>query len=253
MFIITGGGSGIGASLAKALANRNQKVCIVGRRQALLEEVAQVNPNITICTANVATLQGRQTLIKKVAKETTLSGLIHNAGIINPIAPLLTLSEKDWSQFLDTNLNAPLFLTQALWPQLQGSRVLHIGTGAAYFPIQNWGGYCVSKAALAMLTRCWQKESDTVQIASVKPGIVDTPMQELVRGASGMEQEKLDFFLQLKKENRLISSATVAAFLVWLLFDCPSNLYSTQEWDIYDTTHHALWLKPPLSVPPLEP
>lgn len=253
MFVITGGGSGIGRALAIALANRDKKVFIVGRRKEALQETAGFSKAIAFCVADVSTEKGRQTLIEQLVSLKTLEGLIHNAGIIDPIEPLAKIKEKDWHHILETNLNAPLFLSQALIPKLKNGRVLHIGSGAAHFPVQGWGGYCVSKAALSMLNRCWQLESKSTAFAAVMPGIIDTDMQALIRHSSSMDSAKYDFFHRLKQEHKLISAETVASFLVWLLLDTTKEDFAkASEWDIYDPKHHPFWLKTPHQVPPLE-
>lgn len=100
-----------------------------------------------------------------------------------------------------------------------------------------------------MLTRCWQLEEKGIAFASVMPGIIDTPMQAVIREADHMEDEKQDFFKTLKTEERLLDPMTVALFLTWLLIDIPKDQYVGQEWDIYDSSHHSAWLKPPHTVP----
>jgi benzil reductase ((S)-benzoin forming) len=67
-----------------------------------------------------------------------------------------------------------------------------------------------------------------------------------------MNSEKNDFFKRLKREHRLLSPETVAAFLCWLLLDTQTKEYVAKEWDIYDASHHSAWLVPPCSVPELE-
>ncbi|MFI4962538.1 MAG: SDR family NAD(P)-dependent oxidoreductase [Legionellales bacterium] len=248
MFVITGGGSGIGQALAFALANRGKKVLIVGRREHLLQETASVSPLIEYLTADVSTADGLQALQTYCEQQERIDGLVNNAGVIEPIALLKDVQLDDWHHTLNTNLNAALFLPQKIYPLLTKGRVLNIGSGAAYFPIKGWSAYCVTKAALAMLTQCWQLESETIAFASVMPGIIDTDMQAIARSMVNIDKERADFYKALKENNRLISVETVAAFLSWLLLDVDSATYSSKEWDIYDTTHHDHWLKPPHQV-----
>jgi NAD(P)-dependent dehydrogenase (short-subunit alcohol dehydrogenase family) len=253
MFVITGGGTGIGRALAISLALRGQNVLIIGRREDKLRMTADVSPLITFLCADITMSVGRAEIRAHLRRVPRLSGLVHNAGVIEPIVPISALDETSFQTILSTNLEAPLLLTQQLLNQLTGGRVLHIGSGAAYFPIKGWAGYCVSKAALAMLTRCWQLESSTVSFASVKPGIIDTDMQATIRASVAMHPEKQDFFETLYATKRLIKPEAVAAFLTWLLLDVPVAVYGRdEEWDIYDTTHHPAWLVPPHEVRPLE-
>lgn len=252
MFVITGGGSGIGRALAHALANRNKKVLVIGRREHLLQETAKASSLITPFCADVSTRKGRSSIVEHLASTKAIEGLIHNAGLIEPIVPIDVIDEVSWQQGMAVNVEAPLFLTQDLRPKLTNGRVLTMGSAVAYFPVTGWALYCVSKAALSMLTRCWQLECSEMAIASVMPGIIDTPMQAQIRKASSMEPDKLDFYHRLKKEGRLVSPATVALFLCWLLLDIDKATYVSKEWDIYDETHHHAWLKPPYTVPAWE-
>ncbi len=253
MFIITGGGSGIGRALAQVLAAANKKVLIIGRREQALIETAAASSMIDYISADVSTTDGQQAIFHRLEGENLIEALVHNAGIIEPIMPLTSISKAAWQQALATNLSAPLFLTQLLLEKLKKGRVLHLGSGAAYFPITGWSAYCVSKAALAMLTRCWQLENPGLAMASVMPGIIDTDMQALIRQAdSAMDLQKLHFFKQLQIENRLLSTATVARFLSWLLLSTEKTRFSSQEWDIYEPSHHKEWLPKDEILPSIE-
>ncbi|WED43660.1 SDR family NAD(P)-dependent oxidoreductase [Legionella cardiaca] len=249
MFVVTGGGSGIGRALAQALATRGNKVLIIGRREDALAETAAFSPQISFLCADVATDAGRQEIAAQLKSISSLDGLIHNAATIEPMVPIATIDELSWQQAFATNLNAPLFLSQSLLPKLKQGRVLHIGSGAAYFPVTGWAAYCVSKAALSMLTRCWQLESQDAAFASVMPGIIDTDMQALIRQARFMDEDKRNFFLTLKAEERLLTVETVALFLSWLLLDLGKEEFVSKEWDIYDKSHHQFWLVSPHKVP----
>ena len=252
VFVITGGGSGIGKALALALAARGRNVFIMGRRESLLQQVASQSPRITYGCGDVSTTEGRHRLVQYVQTASHLEGLIHNAATIDPMTSMLTMDEPSWRHIMATNVEAPLFLTQALSSLLSGGRVLHIGSGAAYFPVQGWSAYCVSKAALSMLTRCWQLEASAFSVASVMPGIIDTDMQARIRETSVMDIEKNIFFKELKRTGRLLSPETVALFLCWLLLDVTEDSYRSKEWDIYDVSHHKAWLFPPHVVPMLD-
>lgn len=251
-YVITGGGSGIGQALAWRLADLGKSVLIVGRRAANIEQTASYSPNIQSLCADVSTTKGQSAIVEKLINQTQVTALIHNAGIIDPINAIKNISAQQWQQTMAINLNAPLFLTQALLPKLQQGKVLSIGSGAAYFPVKGWAAYCVSKAALSMLMRCWQLEYPQCAFASVMPGIIDTDMQGLIRNSKSMDEDKLQFFHTLQQQNKLITTQTVALFLSHLLLNTSKEQFSAEEWDIYDTTHHHEWLQPPHVVPPLE-
>ena len=252
MFVVTGGGRGIGKALAIALAERGHEVLIVGRSEQELSQTASTSSLIKYVCADVSSTESRMIIKEALQDVPSIRGLIHNAGIIEPILPIKTIDELSWKKLMATNVEAPLFLTQLLASQLTHGRVLNIGSGAGFFPVDGWTAYCVSKAALAMLTRCWQLESKSCAFAYVMPGIIDTQMQATIRNADHMQDQKRDFFKQLKQENRLITVETVAAFLCWLLLDIDAERYASTVWDIYDTSHHEAWLFEPNVVPALE-
>jgi len=252
VFIVTGGGSGIGRALAVALAARGKSVLIIGRHEETLAQTAGLSPLIDYFCADVSLPDGRQQIKSRLQSVSVIHGLIHNAGIIDPISPAVDIDEASWRTCMATNVEAPLFLTQLLIDKLSHGRVLNISSGAAHVPIASWAAYCVSKAALSMLTRCWQTESTDVAFASVMPGIVDTNMQVKIRASKYTAPDKLEFFKRLKQNNRLVSPTTVADFLCWLLLDIDTSTYVSKEWDIYNTSHHSAWLIPPNIVPPLE-
>ena len=178
-----------------------------------------------------------------------IDGLINNAGVIRPMQLISQISLDEWRSVFAVNLEAPLFLMQLLQDKLHAARVLNVSSGAAYFPVVGWSAYCSSKAALSMLTKCMQVEYKDLAATSVKPGIIDTKMVAEICEAQNMTDNKRDFFKVLKKENRLLTVETVACFLSWLLLDTDKDTYISQEWDIYDKSHHALWLKEPYFVP----
>ncbi|MFT4060175.1 MAG: SDR family NAD(P)-dependent oxidoreductase [Legionella sp.] len=249
MFIITGGGSGIGRALALSLVERGKKVLIIGRREQLLREtVAFGGANINYLQADVASTEGLNTIKNHLNNVSHIDALINNAGTLQPLVTLHDVPADEWQNALNTNLNAALYLPQMLYEKLTLGRVLNIGSGAAYFAMKGWGAYCVTKAALAMLTKCWQLESKSVAFASVMPGIIDTHMQELARSHENPDDDKSNFYQRLKEHGRLISPDIVALFLTWLLLDVDTSTFISKEWDIYDNKHHSSWLKPPHQV-----
>lgn len=248
MFVITGGSSGIGRALAFALAARDQSVLIIGRNEHTLQKVAATSFFIDYLCADVSTREGVECIKAHLANTAPIHALVNNAGTLEPIAPMMDIQADEWHQIFKTNLDAALFLPQTFKTQLVNGRVLNISSGAAHFPIKGWAAYCASKAALSMLTRCWQLESDSIAFASVMPGIIDTAMQDIARNSDKMDPETAQFYKRLNAHNRLISVETVAAFLTWLLMDIDKESYVAQEWDIYDTSHHYAWVKPPHQV-----
>ncbi|HHJ52201.1 MAG TPA: SDR family NAD(P)-dependent oxidoreductase [Caldithrix abyssi] len=234
--LITGGGSGIGRALAHVLAGQfDMTVFIVGRRMAKLRETAQPFPKlIHPIAADVASDAGRAA-IETGLGQTRLRFLVHNAGVLEPVKPLLAVTLEEWRAHMAVNVEGPLFLTRLLLPRLQkGARILHISSGAAHHAYAGWGAYCTSKAALHMIYRVLKEElaASGILIGSVRPGVVDTPMQDRVRQAAPEVFPALSKFLRLKEEGKLISPQTSAQFIARLLTAVPDDRFGQQEWDI---------------------
>lgn len=243
MIIVTGGGSGIGKALAQSLANRQENVLILGRREDKLKETALFNPErISYHACDLSKPRSRDVFIKSLGVR-YLKGLVHNAGLLEPLKPLSDISLSEWQRAQAINVEAPLFLTQGLLPRLKGGRVLHLSSGAAHDAYLHWGAYCTSKSALYMLYKLFKQEVSEVLFGSVMPGITDTAMQDIIRHADNLPNDVLGFFRTLKSQNKLLSTETVAEFLTWLLLDVPEQRYSNKEWDIYDPSHHEEWLR----------
>jgi NAD(P)-dependent dehydrogenase (short-subunit alcohol dehydrogenase family) len=243
--LITGGGTGIGRALAERFAAKGWRVTIVGRRLELLQEVARDYPDkISIISADVGSIQDRQKIVAEA--KGTLDLLVHNAAVLGPVGPILDQSPEDWKSHMATNVEGPLFLTQALLPNLvENSRVVNISSGAAHQGIPGWGMYCTSKAALFMLGQLLKDElaQRNIWFGSVRPGIVDTPMQAEIRALEPENFPMVEQFRQYKATGALVTSELVAQYLEWLLLEVSGPQLVEREWDIRDAEWQSAWQK----------
>ena len=243
--LITGGGTGIGRALAVRFADKGWRVTIVGRRLNLLQEVARDYPDkISIISADVGSIQDRQKIVSEA--KGTLDLLVHNAAVLGPVGPILDQSPEDWKSHMATNVEGPLFLTQALLPKLvENSRVVNISSGAAHQGIPGWGMYCTSKAALFMLGQLLKDElaQRNIWFGSVRPGIVDTPMQAEIRALEPENFPMVEQFRQYKATGALVTSELVAQYLEWLLLEVSGPQLGEREWDIRDAEWQSAWQK----------
>ncbi len=243
--LITGGGTGIGRALAGRFADKGWRVTIVGRRLNLLQEVARDYPDkISIISADVGSIQDRQKIVSEA--KGTLDLLVHNAAVLGPVGPILDQSPEDWKSHMATNVEGPLFLTQALLLKLvENSRVVNISSGAAHQGIPGWGMYCTSKAALFMLGQLLKDElaQRNIWFGSVRPGIVDTPMQAEIRALEPKDFPMVEQFRQYEATGALVTSELVAQYLEWLLLEVSGPQLGEREWDIRDAEWQSAWQK----------
>jgi benzil reductase ((S)-benzoin forming) len=182
--LVTGAGSGIGRAIALNLSAHGLAVLCVGRRERKLLEtksLAAGSARVEPVVADVSTELGRLAVVRAV--ETLCSGrlryLVHNAGVVGPLCRTTELQLGDFRSSMQTNVEAPIFLTRDLFVALKAEkgRVLHVSSGCAHKPSDNWLTYCTSKAALLMAYRCMAQEfKGEVLVGSFKPGIVDSEM-----------------------------------------------------------------------------
>lgn len=128
--VITGASRGIGACLTQILAKNGIHVIAIARQEALLKKIQADNPDkITIIAADLTQEEERAHVFEQLSSQPSIDYMVHNAGLITPIAPLITLSEKEIRQIIETNLMVPMLLTKALVPQMKKkSRILNVSS-----------------------------------------------------------------------------------------------------------------------------
>lgn len=247
-YIITGGGSGIGQALSWQLAAQNEKVIIIGRREDALAATRSSFPeNISTISGDLSQEQGREKVVNalKSMNGLKIKALVHGAGIIEPINSLANVSLTAWRAIQSTNVEAPLFLTQQLLPWLNGAKVLMVSTQVAHVAQPSLGAYCVSKAALFMLTQCLNLDLQSLDIhtTSMTPGIVDTAMFRSLATNPLLPEINRQFYHEVIQNNIWIQPRVAACFIQWLLCSLDKTTFSSREWDIYDSSHHVHWVK----------
>ncbi len=233
--VITGGGSGIGRALAQRLAEAGHRVMVAGRRREALEDTAAGHSDIEPVVADVSTPAGRSAIVTAVG-DRHVRFLVHNAGVLTPVGPLSEVTLEDWRHSQAVNVEAPLFLTQALLDALTEGRVLHVSSGAAHREMPGWGAYCASKAALHRVYTVLREElrAQGIAVGSVRPGVVDTDMQTLIRAQSAADFPAVERFRALKAQGELEPPERVAAFIEALLTRTDPERFGAEEWDIRD-------------------
>ncbi|HYW91656.1 MAG TPA: SDR family NAD(P)-dependent oxidoreductase [Gammaproteobacteria bacterium] len=234
--LITGGGTGLGRAATLALARRGMDVLAVGRRPEPLRQTQEQEPDrVRVLPADVSREEGRAAIVDAVG-EGPLACLVHNAGVLTPVAPLAEVTLEQWREHQAINVEGPLFLTAALLEPLRGGRVLHVSSGAAHHAYRGWGAYCTSKAALHMIYQVYREElaDRDIAVGSIRPGVVDTPMQAKVRELPPEVFPDRQRFVELKRAGRLLDPARSAAAMVSLLLDTDRQRFSQQEWDVRD-------------------
>lgn len=232
--IVTGASSGIGAALTQRLAGSGRPVVAVARRGDRLEALRETHPSVIACQANVAEPNGRAAILNAVGDQ-PVTLVIHNAGVLEPVGPLVEQSPDAFREALTVNLEAPIELTRVLVRHMPaGARILHISSGAAHRALPGWGAYCISKAALYMAYQILRDElhDRDIAVGSLRPGVVDTPMQTLIRAQNEQDFPAVERFRALKAMGELTSAEDAAAFIEAVANVRDAARFSAEEWDI---------------------
>lgn len=241
--VITGASSGIGRALALELASRDLIVIAIARNVKELTELKNQFPDkIKIIPADITSEAGLDT-IKLEIDGLSINYLIHSAGIISPIGLLHEALKADVRKILETNLLAPIVLTQILLPLFNkgAGRILNITSVAAEAAVSGVGAYCISKAALNMWTQVLQTElPKTIAVTEVIPGEVDTSMQKNLRDVPSEQFPLAIEFQEAFSKQTLIPASICAEFLADLLLNTEPEEFSGKKWNIYKDYHKAI-------------
>lgn len=233
LIVVTGASSGVGYVLAKILAERGHDVLAIARRESLLKELAASDDNIHYLVADIANKNDRQKIVDYIAAQDKPIHLVHNAAIVMP-KMFADLTEQDWQQALAINFEGPLWLTQACLPFFEGSRVLHTSSGLAHFSFPGTAAYSLTKAALHMLYQIINTDMDPAKIiaGSIRPGIIDTPMQQQLRQTDAKDLPCKSHFENVHQQNQLRSPEQVAKFMADILLNTDDDTFKAKEWNI---------------------
>jgi dihydroanticapsin dehydrogenase len=183
--IITGGSRGIGFETAKIFSENGASVVITSSNRQQLENAANQLTNTIPISADIT----KEEEVKMVVEETVkkfgkLDILVNNAGIFPKIKQLHEISELEWNDVLDVNLNGQFRFTKFAIPYLQktSGTIINVSSDAGLKAYEgfNADAYSASKAALIVLTKCWALEyaKDKIRVNCVCPGVVDTEMSK---------------------------------------------------------------------------
>ncbi len=166
-----------------------------------------------------------------------MSGLVNNAAITGQVDYLENLSLEKWHQQCAINLDAPIFLTQNLIPNLKnGGRIINITTGTTNFVLSGIAGYAITKRHLICFTKYLSAELQVknIFVTAAHPGIVDTELAKDVPTHPDKNLGIVQAQKKLKAEQKYIDVEISAKFLAWLLLEADSHLYTGDIIGIYN-------------------
>jgi NAD(P)-dependent dehydrogenase (short-subunit alcohol dehydrogenase family) len=224
--LITGGGSGIGAAIARALAAEGAKLTLVGRRRERLEEVGAEPFDALVSPADVtdrAQVEDCFAIAREAQGPITI--LVNNAGAAES-APFAKVTEESWRATMAVNLDALLHCCQAALPDLlaaEGGRIVTIASTAGLKGYAYSAPYVAAKHGAVGLTRALAAELARTNVTAnaVCPGFTDTEMVaeavEKIRSKTGRsgDEARADL-VRFNPQGRLVDPSEVANAVLWL-------------------------------------
>jgi len=238
--VITGASSGIGQALAVSFANEGYHVLAIGRNQVGLERTKRlaVKGSIIPLIADLSEKDAIDIISKQFNSNMTIKYLIHCAGTLEPLSPLLKATRSDLKDNIVTNVIAPIALTSKLKPYFNlGTRVLFMGSD--FVGVENKmkpkvsGAYAMSKTALKVGVEYLRRECDGIaHIGYLNPGSTHTPMYASFFNATNPEQGTTNNGV------KIADPVSIANFIKQVLENSGDKVFNATDWDYRNVAHH---------------
>ncbi|MCA9224432.1 MAG: 3-ketoacyl-ACP reductase [Planctomycetales bacterium] len=197
--IVTGASRGIGRSIATRLAKDGYAVVVnyassAAAADEVVREIVAAGGQAMACRASVADAGDRQQLVESALQQFgRVDLLVNNAGITSQgRRDLLEATEESWDVVFDTNLKGPFFLSQLvareMVRQIEAARIeratiVNVSSVSAYAVSTNRADYCMTKAAMRMMTWLFADRlaEQNIRVYEVCPGVIASDMTAPVR------------------------------------------------------------------------
>lgn len=234
---ITGAAQGIGAAIAETLAAQGAVLTLAGRRQPVLETLAQRLQAVTRCAVVTLDVSDAEAVAQGFAQARAALGpiamLVNNAGQAES-APFGKTSPELWQRMLDVNLTGTFLCTQAALPDMlaaRAGRIVNIASTAGQRGYAYVAAYVAAKHGLIGLTRALALElaQKGITVNAVCPGYTETEIlrqsiNNVMAKTGRSEDEARAEFAQSNPQRRMVQPQEVADAVQWLCSDAAASI-----------------------------
>ena len=223
--VVTGGGTGIGAAIARALAEQGVRLTLMGRRLDPLEALADELPQAQAVVCDVGEeAQVHAAFTKAVDAFGAVSILVNNAGMATS-APFEKQALAQFRQVLEVNLLGAFSCTRAVLAgmrQAKAGRIVNVASIVGLMGSPYITAYSASKHAMVGMTKCLALEAgEGITVNAVCPGYTETDMArqaiETVVSKTGLDPDKARaVIVKDNPQGRMIQPQEVADTVAWL-------------------------------------
>ena len=215
--LVTGGSGAIGAAIAHALAFAGTHVVVhantrLERAQAVAAAIAANGGQASAIAFDLADTTQVQSAVHSLLAEGPIQILVNNAGMHRD-ALLAGMSEPDWSEVIDTNLNGFFRVTQPLllpMVRTRWGRIVNVSSVAGQLGNRGQANYAAAKAGLHGATKSLALElaDRGITVNAVAPGIVDTEMAD-----GAFTADRIEAMVPMRRAGQPAEVAALVAFL----------------------------------------
>lgn len=226
--LITGASRGIGAGLARRFHENGLKLALCARSEPEPGEVPDDPARIWFGRVDVTDFAALSRFAAEAEERLGPIDLwVNNAGVLDPIGPLRTLSPDDVGRHIDVNVLGVFHGTRVYLERLHAAgrtgAIVNISSGAGVRPVAGWSAYCAGKAAVDMLTRVTAVEERPhgIRVHALAPGVIETDMQTLIRRQDEEDFPDVDLFREMHSSGALLDPESPAPAVLRLAFGAP--------------------------------
>ena len=227
--LVTGGGSGIGAAIAKVFARQGASVYILDFDEAasrlVMEEINREGGKVKVEKCNVSDQQQVHEMVDRIAR---LSGgvqiLVNNAGVAH-IGNVENTTEEDFNRVVKVNIQGVYNLLHAVIPHMKekGGAILNVSSVAALVGIPDRFAYSMTKGAVMAMTLATAKDyiSSGIRCNCISPARVHTPFVDgfLKKNYPGREKEMFEKLSKTQPIGRMADPEEIACLALYLCSD----------------------------------